>query len=75
MNRDMIEEHLALADCHVAEGEARIRRQREIHSEMVRDGHKEAATTAITILRELEELQATFIAERDRLANELSRMP
>ena len=68
----MIEEHLALADRHVTEGAERIRRQREIFSEMVRDNHLDAATKAALLLEQFEECQERFLADRDRLANELA---
>ena len=38
MDPTSLVERLALAEGHVAEGAARIRRQREIHSELTLDG-------------------------------------
>ena len=72
MNRAMREEHLALADRHVTEGAERIQRQREILGEMLRDNHPDAATKAALLLEQFEECQERFIADRDRLANELA---
>ncbi|WP_207483822.1 hypothetical protein [Arenibaculum pallidiluteum] len=47
---------------HVAEGEARVARQREIIAELVRDGHDEAAARAERVL--------TNLLETLRLAHE-----
>ena len=65
----MLQDHLAQAECHVAEGERNIARQREIVAQLECDGHD--ADQAARLLRSFEELQALHVADRDRLRKEL----
>jgi len=69
VDRATIEQHLAQAERHVAEGESYVERQRQIVAELERDGHD--AATAKALLATFEEMQATQIAERDRLRQAL----
>jgi hypothetical protein len=71
MDSKMMHEHLALAERHVAEGDRHLSRQRALIAELKRDGH--GTGQAIDLLRTLEDTQATFIADRDRIRNELSK--
>jgi hypothetical protein len=69
MERAKITEHLALAERHVAEGQQRIERQRQIIHELRGNGRDFA--TAVTMLTQFEELQSFHIRDRDRLRIEL----
>jgi hypothetical protein len=72
MNRTMVEEHLALAERHVIEGENHIARQRQIIDRLARGtGNLKLAED---VLAKLESTQATHIANRDRLRAELAAM-
>ena len=68
----MILEHLAQAERHVAEGQEHVARQREIASQLHRDGHTEAAEEAGKLLAQFEEMQTLHVADRDRLLKELA---
>jgi hypothetical protein len=70
MNRTILQDHLAQAERHVAEGEGHLSRQREIVTKLERDGHDSVSARAT--LAQFEELQAMHIADRDRLLRELS---
>ena len=72
MDRAMLEDHLALAERHVAQGEDHIRRQREIVDQLTRNGHIEYVQNARELLAQFEELQALHVGDRDRLKGELS---
>jgi hypothetical protein len=63
------EEHLALAERHVAEGEHRVARQRELVAELERAEHDVA--DARGLLSQFEELLAMHVEHRDRLRSEL----
>ncbi len=65
----MWEEHLALAESHIAQGEQTVARQRQIVGELERDGHD--ARTARELLIQFEEILRTHFADRDRLRHEL----
>jgi hypothetical protein len=69
MDRATLEEHLALAAAHVAAGERLVARQRELVAQLERDGHDTLEATKV--LNQLEQLQALYIADRDRLRKEL----
>jgi DNA repair protein RadC len=69
MDRVLQEQHLALAERHVAQGEKTIARQTEILAELERDGHR--TKRARDLLRQFRELQAMFVADRNRLRDEL----
>jgi hypothetical protein len=73
MDRAMIEEHLAQAERHVAVGEHHIALQRERVARLERDGHD--FTQASALLTNFEELQAIYIADRDRLEGKLANPP
>jgi len=64
MNKAMIVEHLTLAERHIAEGEQRIERQRQIVRELHNDGRDLA--TAMILLTQFEELHLLHIKDRDR---------
>jgi hypothetical protein len=67
----MLKDHLALAERHAAEGEARIVKQHDIIAELERDGHD--TKQARDLLRVFEETQVSFVADRDRLRSEVSK--
>jgi hemerythrin len=67
MDRAML---LQQAERHVLQADQHVRRQREIVRELERDGHD--ARMARKLLAEFEKLQAVHIADRDRIASELS---
>jgi len=69
MNKAMIVEHLTLAERHIAEGQQRIERQRQIIRELHNDGRDLA--TAMALLTQFEELQSLHIKDRDRARAEL----
>jgi hypothetical protein len=73
MDRAMIEEHLAQAERHVALGEHHIALQRERVAKLGRDGHD--FTQASVLLTNFEELQAIYVADRDRLEGKLADLP
>jgi Spy/CpxP family protein refolding chaperone len=73
MNQTTTEQHLVKAEEHVRAGEDRVRRQRALLEQLARDGHD--TREARSLLKQFEEIQATFIAERDRLRNELGLRP
>jgi hypothetical protein len=68
-DRRMWEEHLALAEAHIAQGEQTVARQRRIVEDLERDGHD--ARTARELLIQFEEVLRTHLADRDRLRHEL----
>jgi cell division protein FtsX len=72
MDRQMILDHLTQAEGHVALGEERITRQREILANLTRDGHREAASRAAELLAQFEQTQTLHISDRDRLRRELA---
>jgi hemerythrin len=73
MDRAMLSQHLQLAERHVLQADEHVRRQREIVEELERDGHD--TRMARKLLAQFEKLQAMHIADRDRLARELSEQP
>jgi len=70
MNREMVRQHLEQAERHVSEGERHIARQREIVAEPKGAGRIYQA--AIDLLAQFENMQASHIADRDRLRKELA---
>ena len=72
MDRRFLEETLAIVEKHVALGEAHIVRQRQIASELRRDGHD--PTQSEGLLASFEALQAMHLEHRDRIRLELSRL-
>jgi hypothetical protein len=73
MDRATLETFLQQAEEHVALGEQHIARQREIVSELARDGHD--TEMAETLLAQFENNQAMHTAHRDRLRRELAKLP
>jgi len=53
MDRQMLLEHLALAECHVAYGDIRLEQQRARLEERRRDGHKDKEAERLLQLMEL----------------------
>ena len=68
--RRLLEEHLILAERHVADGERLLERQRRIVEDRQREGLDVELST--DLLMQMEELQRMHIADRDRLRNELA---
>jgi len=65
MDRRLLEEHLAMAERHVAEGEGHLLRQRQLVSDLRRGGHD--TTESEKFLAQLEALQVMHLEHRDRL--------
>ena len=72
MDRRFLEENLAMVDRHVAGGEAHLLRQRQLVSDLLRDGLD--TTESEKFLAQLEALQAMHLEHRDLLRLELSRL-
>jgi Spy/CpxP family protein refolding chaperone len=70
MDREMIVEHLALAEQHVKEGEAIIERQRDLIARLTADGHDTAKANAL-LAQFIDTLRAQN-EDRDRLQRELA---
>jgi len=70
MDRALIISYLQAAEEHVANDDQQIADQRDFVSTLERTGH--SATSAISLLRELEQTQLQHIADRDRLRAELA---
>lgn len=68
----MLEEHLAMAERHVAEGQQRVEGQRRLVAEMERDGHD--IVEGRRMLAAFEETQRLAIEDRDRIAQELANL-
>ena len=66
----LIEDHLAMAERHVAEAKAHTARQREILAELKRDGHDTGL--AEKLLHSFIAMEEAHIADRDRLRGELA---
>jgi hypothetical protein len=81
MDRDLLEEHLAMADRHVTEGERHVALQRELVSRLILRGAPGGGgapsagpiENAKLILAQFEELQTSFIGDRDQLRSELAK--
>jgi hypothetical protein len=69
----MINDHLARAERHVAQGEQHILRQRELIDALQRKG--DDTSLAEDLLRRFEETQRMHIADRDRLRSALKHPP
>ncbi|RZL28332.1 MAG: hypothetical protein EOP64_04860 [Sphingomonas sp.] len=70
MNREMLEQHLAMVEGHVTLGEGHIARQHELIVKLEQSGHESGE--AISLLRSFKEMQEMHLAHRDRLKRELS---
>ena len=73
MDREILKEHLVLAERHIASGQEHIAKQRRIAAELGAGGHTEAAAKARALLTEFEEILDRHISDRDRLLKELGR--
>src|SRR5262249_51525566 len=73
MDRTILRQHLAEAERHVAEGERHLARQRRIVAELERQGHP--SNEARTLHALFQELQASHVADRHRLREELATPP
>jgi hypothetical protein len=70
MDRELVQEHLHLAERHVAQGAELVERQRRLIEKLESDGHD--TTAARTILRTLEDTQAIHVADCERLSEQLN---
>jgi hypothetical protein len=70
MDRKRLSDALRQAQSHIAEGEAHVRRQQTIITELENDGHD--STLARQILATIEKTQALHVEARDQLIKELS---
>jgi hypothetical protein len=66
----MLEQHLAQAERHVADGENRIARQQQIITELASGGYD--LETAQDLLAHFEYAQESHVADRDRLRAQLA---
>jgi hypothetical protein len=73
MDRAILEQHLSLAERHATQGERHVARQRELVAKLVQGGHDTMEAEARLLLATFEELQGSFVADRDRLRAELAR--
>jgi hypothetical protein len=70
MERELLKQHLVLAEKHIAEGIAHVERQRQIVEGLERDGQDVGRSADLLAL--FEETLRTHIDERDRLVAELA---
>jgi len=70
LNIAILQDHLAMAERHIASGNRVITRQRQLINQLEADGHDIRA--ARSLLAQFEDLQALHLADRDRLLNEIS---
>jgi hypothetical protein len=68
--RQMILEHLALAERHIAEGDRRLARQVDLIAELDRDGYD--TKDARMILVTMQDTQALHRDDRERILRELA---
>jgi hypothetical protein len=73
MDRKMIGDHLAQAERRINEGEGHLVQQRNLIAELEGLGHDTAQARAL--LKQLEQIQALHIADRDRLCKVLELPP
>ncbi len=69
MERSIIEQRLAIAERHVAEGQRHVLEQCERVARMERAGRN--CSESRRLLAQFEELQSMPIADRERIRNEL----
>ena len=69
MNKQILLDHLALAERHVSEGETHVARQRELVAKLERGDHETGLARAL--LQKFEELLAIHKVDRDRLRGEV----
>jgi hypothetical protein len=72
MDRALIEQQLAVAERLVLEAEQNVTRQRERIAQLEGSGFD--ATMSRDILRQFEQSQAIYIADRERLRRELANL-
>jgi hypothetical protein len=71
MDREMLEQHLAMVEGHVTLGECHIARQHELIAKLERGGHDSGE--ARYLLSSFGETQGMRLARRDRLWRELAQ--
>ena len=71
MDREILKQHLRLAEKHIAEGTEHVERQRQIVDELVRNGKD--PRRSMDLLTLFEETLAGHTEERDRLQDELAK--
>ena len=71
MDRAAIEQRLALAEQHVSEGKRILENQGRLLAKVAADGYD--TTEAERLLAQFEDVQRLYLADRDRLRNELAR--
>jgi septation ring formation regulator EzrA len=69
MDRTTVEDFLAQVERLIANGERDIARHRELVAQLKRDGHR--TREAVELLDHFGQLQASLVANRDRLREEL----
>ena len=72
MDRQMVLDHLALAEQHIADGKATIERQRNLVVELEQGGHD--TSKARELLREFLQTQKSHEEDRKRLRRELAML-
>ncbi len=70
LNIAILQDHLAMAERHIASGNRVITRQRQLINQLEADGHDIRA--AQLLLARFEDLQAWRLSHRDRLINEIN---
>ena len=68
---DMLREHLAQAESHIAIGEEHLRKQRRIIAELEEHGHN--TKMARELLKEFEDVQTMHVADKERVLKEIER--
>jgi hypothetical protein len=71
MDREMLEQHLAMVEGHVTLGEGHLAGQQELISRLERAGHDTGEARRLLIL--FEETHEMHLAHRDRLRRELAQ--
>ena len=71
MDRELLKQHLRLAEKHIAEGTEHVERQRQIVDELVRNGKD--PRRSMDLLTLFEKTLAGHTEERDRLQDELAK--
>jgi len=69
IERAMWEQHLALAERHIAEGEGTVTHQRRIVADLEREGHDSAKARAL--LHQFQQLLDLHVVDRDRIRQQL----
>jgi hypothetical protein len=72
MDREALEKHLLQVNADLALGRDSIGRQRQIVADLEQSGQD--TKTALELLQEAEASQALYVAEADRLAQELAAL-